>query len=127
MGKTLLVIDDDRDIREVARASLELVGGFSIIVAESGVRGIAVAQQTRPDADFPVASPAEPVQSVFVRLHEAEAATAPIVENDKLVGVITLENVTEYMMVHAALTTAKKKVNDHIKTDLLALPRRTAT
>jgi predicted transcriptional regulator len=77
--------------------------------------------------DFPVASPAEPVQSVFVRLHEAEAATAPIVENDKLVGVITLENVTEYMMVHAALTTAKKKVNDHIKTDLLALSRRTAT
>jgi Zn-dependent protease len=77
--------------------------------------------------DFPVASPAEPVQSVFVRLHEAEAATVPIVENDKLVGVITLENVTEYMMVHAALMTAKKKVNDHIKTDLLALSRRTAT
>lgn len=50
MRKTLLVIDDDRDIREVAKASLELVGGFSIIVAESGARGVAVAQEERPDA-----------------------------------------------------------------------------
>ena len=72
-------------------------------------------------------APAEPVESVFMRLHEAEAATVPIVENDRLVGVITLENVTEYMMVHAALTTARKKANGQIKTDLFALSGRTAT
>ena len=40
MAKTVLVIDDDRDIREVAKASLELVGGFTVIVAESGRRGV---------------------------------------------------------------------------------------
>ena len=50
MAKTVLVIDDDRDIREVARTSLELVGGFTVIVAESGLRGMALAQQARPDA-----------------------------------------------------------------------------
>jgi CheY-like chemotaxis protein len=50
MPKTLLVIDDDRDIREVAKASLELVGGFTVIVAESGIRGVAVAQNAKPDA-----------------------------------------------------------------------------
>lgn len=50
MRKTLLVIDDDRDIREVAKTSLELVGGFTVIVAESGLRGVAVAQEARPDA-----------------------------------------------------------------------------
>jgi CheY-like chemotaxis protein len=50
MAKTVLVIDDDRDIREVAKASLELVGGFTVIVAESGRRGVAVAQEARPDA-----------------------------------------------------------------------------
>ena len=77
--------------------------------------------------DFPVATPGEPAESVFMRLHEAEAATVPIVENDRLVGVITLENVTEYMMVHAALTTARKKANGQIKTDLFALSGRTAT
>jgi CheY-like chemotaxis protein len=50
MAKTVLVIDDDRDIREVAKTSLELVGGFTVIVAESGLRGVEVAQETRPDA-----------------------------------------------------------------------------
>ena len=61
--------------------------------------------------DFPVASPSEPVPSVFARLHEAEVATVPIVEEGRLVGVITLENMTEYMMIHAALDNAKKKSN----------------
>jgi len=50
VGKTLLVIDDDRDIREVAKASLELVGGFTVLTAESGPSGVAVAQQATPDA-----------------------------------------------------------------------------
>jgi CheY-like chemotaxis protein len=50
MPKTLLVIDDDQDIREVAKTSLELVGGFTVVVAESGLRGVAVAQEARPDA-----------------------------------------------------------------------------
>ncbi len=50
MAKTLLVIDDDRDIREVAKTSLELVGGFTVLVADSGLRGVAVAQEARPDA-----------------------------------------------------------------------------
>ena len=50
MARTLLVIDDDRDIREVAKTSLEMVGGFSVIVADSGQRGLAVAQEVKPDA-----------------------------------------------------------------------------
>lgn len=50
MAKTVLVIDDDHDIREVAKTSLELVGGFTVIVAESGMRGVAVAQNAKPDA-----------------------------------------------------------------------------
>jgi len=50
MPKTLLVIDDDVDIREVAKTSLELVGGFTVIGAESGIRGVAVAQNAKPDA-----------------------------------------------------------------------------
>jgi len=49
MPKTLLVIDDDRDIRQVAKASLELVGGFTVIVVESGIRGVSVAQNAKPD------------------------------------------------------------------------------
>jgi Zn-dependent protease/predicted transcriptional regulator len=77
--------------------------------------------------DFTVASPTEPLQSVFMRLHEAESATAAIVENDKLVGVVTLESMTEYMMIHAALTTAKRTGNGRIKADSFRLTERSAS
>ena len=50
MPRTLLVIDDDRDIRLVAKASLELVGGFQVLVADSGQRGLAIAREAGPDA-----------------------------------------------------------------------------
>ena len=50
VSKTLLVIDDDRDIREVAKVTLELVGGFTVLTAESGSRGLLVAQEVKPDA-----------------------------------------------------------------------------
>jgi len=65
--------------------------------------------------DFPVASPKEPLQSVFTRLHEAEATTVPVVESGKLVGVITPENMTEYMLIRAALDNAKKKSTGRIE------------
>ena len=50
MGKTFLIIDDEADIREVATASLELVGGFTVITAESGQRGLTIARHDKPDA-----------------------------------------------------------------------------
>jgi predicted transcriptional regulator len=77
--------------------------------------------------DFPVASPLESLQSVFTRLHDTQVATVPIVENGRLVGLITLENMTEYMMVHAALSEAKKNGSGHINAELLTLAGRAAS
>jgi CheY-like chemotaxis protein len=50
MPRTLLVIDDDSDIRQVAKTSLEVVGGFRVILAESGQLGFSLARESRPDA-----------------------------------------------------------------------------
>lgn len=50
MRRTVLVIDDDPDIRAVAKTSLELVGGFRVILADSGQRGVAIAHENPPDA-----------------------------------------------------------------------------
>lgn len=49
MQRIVLVIDDDPDIRAVAKTSLELVGGFRVIVADSGQRGFAIAHDNPPD------------------------------------------------------------------------------
>ena len=44
----VLVIDDERDVRWLLRMSLERVG-HEVILAEDGLRGVAMAQRQRPD------------------------------------------------------------------------------
>jgi CheY-like chemotaxis protein len=48
--KTLLLIDDEEDILTVGRISLEGVGGFTVLEARSGERGLEIAASERPDA-----------------------------------------------------------------------------
>ena len=50
MSKTLLLIDDDDDIREIAQLSLELGAGWTVLSAGSGTEGIEVARTKQPDA-----------------------------------------------------------------------------
>lgn len=50
MTRTLLLIDDDDDIREIAQLSLELGAGWTVLTAPSGARGIEVAREAHPDA-----------------------------------------------------------------------------
>ena len=45
----ILIIDDDADIRLIARLSLSRVGGMKVIEATSGVEGVRKAQGERPD------------------------------------------------------------------------------
>ena len=50
MGRKILIIDDEEDIREVASLSLETVAGWEVIKASSGSQGVARAAEHRPDA-----------------------------------------------------------------------------
>jgi CheY-like chemotaxis protein len=47
---TVLIIDDEDDIREVAALSLESVAGWEVVTANSGSQGLARAVEHRPDA-----------------------------------------------------------------------------
>ncbi|HET9698197.1 MAG TPA: CBS domain-containing protein, partial [Terriglobales bacterium] len=72
-----------------------------------------------------IAAPDEALQSVLTRLHETEVATIPIVDNGHLVGLITIENLAEYLMVQSALAESEKKRGDvRFKADFLAVNRR---
>jgi CheY-like chemotaxis protein len=44
-----LVVDDDANIREVVRLSLELIGGWTVSVADGGSEGIDQARALTPD------------------------------------------------------------------------------
>jgi CheY-like chemotaxis protein len=50
MSKTILIIDDDDDIREVAQLTLELGASWNVVAASSGSAGIDAAIAHRPDA-----------------------------------------------------------------------------
>ena len=45
----ILIIDDDADIRSIARLSLSRVGGMEVIEAGSGVEGVRKAHEENPD------------------------------------------------------------------------------
>ena len=47
--KSVLIIDDENDIREVAAMSLETVCGWHVLQAGSGVEGIRLAEEEKPD------------------------------------------------------------------------------
>ena len=46
----VLVVDDDDMLREVAKVSLEMVGGWQVLTAGSGAEACAVALRDQPDA-----------------------------------------------------------------------------
>lgn len=48
--RTLLLVDDDDDLREVAQASLELDGQFTVLPAASGAEALRIAAEEPVDA-----------------------------------------------------------------------------
>lgn len=48
--RRILLVDDDPGIREVARTVLEMVGGYDVEIAASGLEGLEMARTSPPDA-----------------------------------------------------------------------------
>jgi len=45
----VLIVDDEADIRRIGELSLQSVGGWQVLLAESGAEGIDTARAHRPD------------------------------------------------------------------------------
>ncbi len=97
MTRTLLLIDDDDDIREIAQLSLELGAGWTIFAAASGEEGVARAREKKPDAILlDVMMPVLDGPATLARLREDErtrdipvlflTAKARPAERDRLAG-----------------------------------------
>jgi CheY-like chemotaxis protein len=48
--KRILIVDDEDDIREILRMSLEMIGGWDVLEARGGVEAISIANHAHPDA-----------------------------------------------------------------------------
>jgi Zn-dependent protease/predicted transcriptional regulator len=52
---------------------------------------------------FETAEPGEMLENVFARLQECDCHSLPVVKDGKLIGMITMDNVGEFLMIQAAL------------------------
>jgi CheY-like chemotaxis protein len=76
--RRVLVVDDDELLREVAKASLELVAGWLVTTAESGVEAHEKARAEQPDAIMlDVMMPGQDGPTTFAALRD-DAATRDI-------------------------------------------------
>jgi two-component system, OmpR family, response regulator len=48
--KQILIIDDEADIREIAKMSLNITKQWTVLTAASGYEGVAIAAEQQPDA-----------------------------------------------------------------------------
>lgn len=58
------------------------------------------------ETTFRTAAPGEPVERALARLQQCRCHTLPVVSDHRLDGVLTLENLGEFMMIEAALHSA---------------------
>jgi two-component system OmpR family response regulator len=77
----ILYIDDEPDVREIAKISLEIVGGFTLCLCASGRQALAEAEQFRPDMILlDVMMPGMDGPSTLVALRAIDAlAKTPVV------------------------------------------------
>ncbi len=72
--RRVLVVDDDELLREVAKASLELVAGWSVSTAASGVEAHEKARSEHPDAIMlDVMMPGQDGPTTLAELRDDEA------------------------------------------------------
>lgn len=66
---TVLVVDDEADLRTVTELALRVVGGFRVLLASDGATGVELARSAQPDLILlDVMMPGESGVSVLARL-----------------------------------------------------------
>lgn len=91
------VLDDGRVVGVLTRERL-----IDAVARHGRDAPVAEAMETA----FRTVAPEEPVDRALLQLRECRCKTLPVVSGGRLDGVLTLENLGEYVMIEAALRTA---------------------
>jgi Zn-dependent protease/predicted transcriptional regulator len=67
------------------------------------------------EKEFPIAHPNEPAEGLFLRLQGSPFHSMPVVENGQLLGIITSENVGEFLMVRGAMHDEPRSRNSQMR------------
>jgi CBS domain-containing protein len=88
------VISDERLIGLLTRAEL-------LVALKRSGPATPVGEALGPDHQ--TAEPGEPLEDVLQRMREQKRTALPVVSDGRLVGMVTLENVSELLLVQQAL------------------------
>lgn len=91
------VVDDSRVVGILTRADL-----LAALARRSGATIGDVMQR-----DFHVVEPTQMLETAFRRLQDCACHTIPVVRNGELVGILTADNLGEFLMIQAALKQAR--------------------
>lgn len=89
------VVSDDRLVGILTRA--DLIAGLS----RHGLGGL-VGDVMR--VNFQTAEPYEMAESVFSRLQQCDCHTVPVVQAGRVIGLVTSDNIGEFLMIQSALS-----------------------
>ena len=78
MSRKILLVDDEDDIREVAKLSLQMMRGWEVDTAASGVEALRLASESPPDAILLDVMMPEMDGPAVVQQLQADDATAEI-------------------------------------------------
>ena len=86
-----------------------LVGVLSraALIGALAQRGPAALASEVMHRDFQTADPAEMAEDVLLRLQSSKCPSMPVMQQGKVVGILTSENIGEFLMIHAALKGSK--------------------
>lgn len=88
------VVEDGRVVGVLTRADL---------LAALAQQGREAAVDAVMQREFQTADPAEMLEDVFVRLQTCGCHTLPVLRNGQLLGLVTTDNLGEFLMIQAAL------------------------
>lgn len=71
-------------------------------------KGQAGAVQDAMQRDFQTARPTEEAEAVFSRLQSCDCHSLPVIDHGRLVGIVTAENLGEFLMIQSALSGQRK-------------------
>ena len=82
-----------------------------ILDRDSFMRGLTQHGQSAPVMDFirrdlPAVDSFDMIEMALMKLNETASKTLPVTHQGQLVGLITAENITEFLMIRSALRTA---------------------
>ena len=77
------------------------------LIGARAERGAATSVSEVMQREFPTADPFEMAGSVLARLQESTCPSMPVLHQNKLVGLLTAENLGEFLMIQTALSNGK--------------------